>query len=436
MVPQNDPIQYNGSYAPRRSHDCCDSIRRLSHTRVIERFRGRLLLSQVMTLTAWRVVAAALQAIGFLVLSRLVSVPEVGLVGLVTSIGAFAALASDLGIATLVSRSRALRKDDTVTAGLRINDITSFALMLLGGVTILILSATVGAPPALALLFASLSLERHTETQLSIFFADGDKRTPATSVMCRRVAAFVVFVILAAVGVNGVLAYSMGQLVGNVAGAVHMSNAISRLGRLDVPRAPLLNVVQEAWPFWVSGVLNQVRLLDVTIVSALVDTRAAGLYSAAQRVTNPLLLIPTAVSSIMLPHSSRLTPGEARRLANRVATLFSSLVLIALPAALLSGPAMELLFGDEYGAAGPVLAIGAISLPFIALSSPLTAIAQSQHREHLVAKMAIVFAVITLGAMAAGAVIFSAAGAIMGVGLSSALRCVFLLALIRRSAHV
>ena len=393
--------------------------------------RKGLLGRQFLSLSSSRVLAAVLQAVGFLVLARIVTVGEVGIVALVTSVGIFAALVTDLGVATMLNRARAQGENELVRGAIRTNHRTAAILAVVEVGAVVILAAYSLTPWPLVLLLVSLTLERHTETTLNLFFADGNSRVPAQSIFGRRVLGLGVFVSLALFGVGGVLAYCAGQLVGNVAAAMQLVFVMRRMPGLDGDCAGVRTVVAASWPFWLSSVLNQVRVLDVTVVGAVLGTQFAGLYAAAQRVINPLLLVPAAIASVLLPHSTRLKRAEAARLSFHLSGQFMAIFAIIIPLSFFATTGVILLFGEDYRDSGTVLAVALLGLPFVALSGPLTAILQSQGLERLIAVLSGAFALLTLAGLVIGTLLFSMVGTAAALGTVAFVRCAVLLAIAR-----
>jgi O-antigen/teichoic acid export membrane protein len=387
---------------------------------------------QFLALVGTRVLAAVVQAAGFLVLSRVASVADVGLIGILTSIVTFAALVTDFGISTSLSRARARGEQRMVRGSLRLNDWTAVGLSVIGSLTIALLASRGFVSLALFLLLVSLVLERNVETSLSVFFADGNRRTPAISIIGRRLIGIGVFSALLATGVEGVLAYCIGQLCGNVFAQVQKSVALRPVYAVSHEVARVREVMLAAWPFWLSSVLNQVRVLDTAIVGASLSTVAAGLYSAAQRIVGPLMLIPTSLAQVVMPHATRQSGRDAARTAYKITAIVLLTYVPLVPIIVFSSEAMKFLFGDPYEAAGPILAWSMAGLPFLALANPLTAILQGHSYEKFIAANAGVFACLMLAAMVGGALQFGAIGVAAAIGVVSLGRCVVLLIVIWR----
>ncbi len=381
-----------------------------------------LLKRQFLGLFLSRVAAAAIQAATFILLARMLEVHELGIVGVVISVGAFCALASDFGVSTLTSRARARGEDALVRSGLRLNNVTSAGMAVLGSAVLLVINNFSLESIALGLLFVALMFERNAETALSVSFADGDTTAPAVSIVGRRVVAVSVFVLLLVSGVGPLAAYCLGQLLGAAFGFLHKAWVARVQISKDSEPAPLPEVLRKSWPFWISAISGQARILDTALVGGLLGPYAAGIYSAAMKVVNPLNMIPVALASILLPHATRADPNAMGRLARNVVLLFLSMYLPLSVLMVFSTDLVVFVIGESYRESGPVLALAFAILPIIGLASPLTGILQARGWERFTAYNSIVFGIVIIIAIIIGASVFGPAGAVVAIGLTGLLR--------------
>lgn len=379
-----------------------------------------------------RIGAAALQATAFIILSRVVSVKEFGWVGITVSLGAFVMLVTDFGITGVLSRARA-REDTALVAGcIRTNDIVS------GLVAILTVIGTVVVAPGKVLLvplMISIILERNAETQLSLFYADGDRVVPLVSILGRRLIGVALFGGLVAGGLDAMWAFGVGLTTGAGFSVGYQKIVLmrSRASRPPYGIIDPIEVIRGSVSFWISSVLNQIRVLDTTIVAATSTALSAGLYSAAQKLTNPLLLIPVSLAQILLPYAAR--PGaNVSKASIRVTQLFLATYILIIPGCFFDEHALGLFFGTSYRSGGAILTWMMLGLPVLALSGPLAAILQGCGGERFVAVNGALFAVLALVAMAGGGAIFGAVGVAAGLAIASGLRVPVLLAGISRYA--
>ena len=269
--------------------------------------RGRAVRAQFLGILVSRGLGSGLQALALIVLARSVPAASFGAVTAVIALVGFLLVVTGFGMAAFVPRARALGADDDVRAGLRLNWLST-------AVTTPVLLAVTGwwavehhAPLAVALICLSLGLERNVDTVLGVPIADGDARTAATSMVLRRTVSLVVLVLGIVAGVDPVVAYTLGLLAGAVAAQVHV-----RLRVRDLPgnasAVPTRELARRGWPFLVANVAGQARTLDVPLVAAVLSPAAAGLYAAAVKLVQPVLLIPQSLAAVVAPRRGPARP--------------------------------------------------------------------------------------------------------------------------------
>jgi O-antigen/teichoic acid export membrane protein len=386
-----------------------------------------LLKRQFFGLFLSRVAAAGIQAGTLILLARLLEVHALGVVGVVISVGAFTALATDFGVSTLTSRARARGEHALVRSGLRLNNLSSFGVAAIGCATVFLIEGWNTQGIALGLLFVALLFERNAETGLSLAFADGDARAPAVSIVGRRVVAVFTFVSLLLTGVEPLVSYCVGQLTGSAFGFLHKSWVERRKVRMDGEIVGTSTVLRHSWPFWVSAISGQARILDTAIVGGILGSYAAGIYSAAMKVVNPLNLIPVALASILLPHATRANSDSLGRMTRNVVFLFLSMYIPLGVLIYFSTDLIVLVIGEPYRESGPVLALAFAILPLIGLASPLTGILQARGWERFAAYNSSVFGAFVLIAIAIGAISAGPLGTVIAIGIMGLLRSISLL---------
>lgn len=154
--------------------------------------------------------------------------------------------------------------------------------------------------------------------------------------------------------------------------------------------APLL---RGGAPFYGSAIAAFLyQRVDVLLLGALAGVAVAGEYAAAYRILDGTFLLPTAVVAAFLPS------WAARRGRDDTTLGASPIVLILVCVGVLVGVELvlarelivDLLLGDEYASAAPVLAILAFSVPIFYANIALVWIAYSRGREGRVAMLGVV----------------------------------------------
>jgi O-antigen/teichoic acid export membrane protein len=383
---------------------------------------------QVVVLIGSRGLAAVLQSVSFMLLSRAVDLHTFGVIGVVTAIAGFALLVSDLGVTATLSRARARQDHALVRGALQLNDVVT----VVGAVVFGVAAGFAAAPGvALAILAVSLTVERNVETHLSVFYADGSRFVPAVSILGRRLLMLAVFWGLLQASTDGALAFAIAQLAGATFSQVLQRMTVAPVARTAAPLG-LGTVFRGSWRFWASSVLNQVRILDSAIVGAFASVASAGLYAAAQKLVNPLLLLPASLSQVILPAVAR-DRSNVRRITKRVCGLFLVTYVVIVPVTFFARDLLDLLFGSPYGDGASILIWAMLGFPMLALSGPLAAILQGLGDEGFVALNGAVFAVVALIAMVGGAIMFGPTGVAAGMTIAYTLRTPVLVVRIFRS---
>nr|WP_246280620.1 lipopolysaccharide biosynthesis protein [Cellulomonas humilata] len=383
--------------------------------------RGRAVRAQFLGILVSRGLGSGLQALALIVLARSVPAASFGAVTAVIALVGFLLVVTGFGMAAFVPRARALGADDDVRAGLRLNWLST-------AVTTPVLLALTGwwavehhAPLAVALICLSLGLERNVDTVLGVPIADGDARTAATSMVLRRTVSLVVLALGIVAGIDPVVAYTLGLLAGAVAAQVHV-----RLRVRDLPGSasavPTGDLARRGWPFLVANVAGQARTLDVPLVAAVLSPAAAGLYAAAVKLVQPVLLIPQSLAAVVAPRAARLDPPGARRLGVRLVAALLGGGLLLVPFMVFAEQIVTFVMGPTYAGSGPVLAWTLAGLPFFAVAAVLAALLQGQSREHLVAVIGTISAAVTVAAVPLGASLGGITGAAIALTCASVLR--------------
>jgi PST family polysaccharide transporter len=118
--------------------------------------------------------------------------------------------------------------------------------------------------------------------------------------------------------------------------------------------------------------------IDQVMLGAMLGNEAVGIYSAAVRVSELWYVVPASIVASIAP--AIVTAREAGPVVykQKLEQLFRAMVLISyavtVPMFLVSQPLVVLIFGAEYAAAGPVLAVHVWASLFVALG-----IASSQY---------------------------------------------------------
>lgn len=352
---------------------------------------------QFITMVASRIFGVILQAVVIVAIGRASSVASFGHLGMVTSIGLFLGTVLDFGMSNALARAHVRQEKRLVGSILRlssqVNVISLSLILILAGTAAL----TIQSPLWLFGVTAAMMIERNIETFLSIPIADGDTLTPSISLILRRTVTLVTTLGLYRLADVSILnAYTWAYMIASLVGQIHVRRRVKREG---MPSLPVIKVLRICLPFFTSNITAHARYLDVTIVGIASTGHTAGLYSAGQRLASPLLVIPQTLAVLLVPHGARLSVSEVKRLASKLLAMSIAGSLLALPLLLFGRDLCTRLFGIDYGAAGPCLALTMIGLPFVAASSMLGSLLQGQGLDRFVAHNGVTFALATLSAI-------------------------------------
>lgn len=368
-------------------------------------------------LAASRIAGSGLQAVAMVLLARYVDPQGFGAFGGYFGAVAFLAVVADAGVSTALLRWRALGHDAAVSAGLRLNVLTTIGGLVVAAAIGLGLTAGTMAPWIAVLLAAGWMLDKNVETMLSLAIADGRMGHAVVSILGRKAVQVAIFVTAVNLGGEPFASLAYGLLVASVLGQVHVRLVVRVSG--SAAGADVWRAVLDSRAYLVSNVSAQARVLDATVVSLVVPGAGAGLYAAASRIFSPFVSIPSALSAVLVPHSATARAGDARRLFWRMNLAVVLLVGAISAVGMAAAPWLaELLFGEVYAKAGVVIAVMLAGVPSFCASSPCGAVLQGVGRGALVAKIGVVSAVALLVTVAGGAALFGAVGAAAAVSLT------------------
>ena len=111
--------------------------------------------------------------------------------------------------------------------------------------------------------------------------------------------------------------------------------------------------------------------IDQIMVEAMLGTKQLGVYSVAVRLSELWYFVPMAIMSAALPRLTRSYEGGIEAYTTELRYWMRIMMMIALPTAialsLMSNLVVDILFGDAYAEAGPLLSVQAWSGIFVAI---------------------------------------------------------------------
>jgi len=141
----------------------------------------------------------------------------------------------------------------------------------------------------------------------------------------------------------------------------------------STPRA----LLRASWVLALASVANQINSRgDIIVIQALLGSAAVGLYSAAARLSEMAYFLPTVFMTATFPRLLQIRKIHGAGSERYRAELQSSYdracwAGIGIMVAILTvGPwALELLFGERFAEAGPILRVHALALPFVFMAA-------------------------------------------------------------------
>ncbi|KAB2921817.1 MAG: flippase [Bacteroidetes bacterium] len=121
-------------------------------------------------------------------------------------------------------------------------------------------------------------------------------------------------------------------------------------------------LLRNSWPIIITDVAIFVQTrIDQVMLRELLGEREIGLYAAAQKIAEPLGFVPMIILSSVFPVIVRTKEWSdeeyGRRLTNLYRIMTVLTIAMCLPISLLSGPIVQLLYGDQFAASASILTV-------------------------------------------------------------------------------
>ena len=131
-------------------------------------------------------------------------------------------------------------------------------------------------------------------------------------------------------------------------------------------------LLRESWPLILSGLsITAYMRIDQTMLGQMNGFAEVGIYAAAIRLSEVWSFVPVAIAASAFPSLVESRKSNAASYNERLQRLFYLMTglayVIAVPMTFLSSRLMSALYGEEFAAAGPVLAIHIWGAPFMFL---------------------------------------------------------------------
>lgn len=148
-------------------------------------------------------------------------------------------------------------------------------------------------------------------------------------------------------------------------------------------------LIRESLPFLVNSVLYIINYrIDVLMLSMIIGNVSVGIYSAAYKLTDPLLFIPSAINLSLFPLIARQFVSKKEAMKRTYIQSTKLIFILVLPMAtgifVLSTKLILIIFGKEYSESITVLQILIASLLFNSLTSMQSSILISTNNQKII----------------------------------------------------
>jgi len=122
------------------------------------------------------------------------------------------------------------------------------------------------------------------------------------------------------------------------------------------------SLLKDSWPLMLSGLVVMVYMrIDQIMIKSMINVEAVGYYSAAVRLCEAWYFIPVTLCNSIFPAIVNAKNVSVEFYNNRMQKLYDLLtwlaIGIAVPVTIFSSQIIQLLFGNEFSSAAPVLTI-------------------------------------------------------------------------------
>jgi len=317
----------------------------------------------------------------FFVIARVLGAQELGRYAFALSYATLFSVAVHLGLNDLIIRQVAVNKDDGP-----LYFTVAVAVKLVMGVLITAATAITigvsGKPTAVQELVLAAALTTSfvagVETVVVAFFYAYERMSYVLVLGVLKVTLNAVVGIGAALAGFGARGILWGFLAVETLVAAFALYWVRRRVGIRFTRPPARAFSSLLWrslPFGLNGIFITVYMqLHYSLLSFFEGDAATGVYAAAAKLVTFLCFIPSALTQALYPYLSRLAANANADPGKVAARSIRYLALLSFPAAiyifLRAGAIVDLAYGAGYGEAARLLAVLALTLPFVFASYP------------------------------------------------------------------
>ena len=370
------------------------------------------MLKHLGTITAARGLYTVTQAVLLIYLARSIGPHEFGVIASFLAAHTVLFWLAGMNTPTFVTREIALGEIDKSVAAMRLNAFIMAVAVVLALASCLLI---VGQP-LLLLAVAGNAIavwsERVTENRLAVAYGQKRVRVPAATLTVRAMVPLALYLGLVVVGTNALIAFATARIAAGLASQL-LGILLIRLPRPPA-QTPIRTLLRLQAPLATSQSAGALRMLDSVIVISIAGPAASGVYSAVSRVIAPFTTLAASAAPILVPRAAHATSVRMIRMLDGL--LIGGLALSSITLALI--PFAESLiifvFGSKFAGGGSVLIWVLLRIGPTTAAPLISNALQAKGHDRLVAINSVVTSILTLTAVAIGALLGGATGAAAG----------------------
>lgn len=328
---------------------------------------GQTLVKNTFWLSISQIASRTIRAIIVIYAARILGVHGYGVFSYALAIVGLASLFSDFGI------NRILIKEASKLPALRNQYIATtlfLKLILLSAITLIIAIITpqfakipeaISLLPIMAVLFFSDGIREFCYAMIRSVERMEWEAWLNTFINTLAVIISLALIIIYRSPLSLAIAYALSSIIGTTVALLVMRKDLTSL-KSHFNRQLINPLLLELWPFAIMNILWSVLAYTDTLMLGWMKTASdVGIYAAAQRPVQLLLVIPAVIAGSTLPMLSRLAHSDKDRFKLILEKTIAISVMLALPLTIggimMSSSIIDLLYGPSYRNSASVLQI-------------------------------------------------------------------------------
>ncbi|MCP2638110.1 hypothetical protein K0817_016275 [Microbacterium sp. HD4P20] len=307
--------------------------------------------------------AAVAQAFLLALLARSLGVDDFGTYAVTYATCMFGFGVLDYGLTVRALAARGIEDVRGLFGALAIFKAAAFLLAMVVVAIILSTGLVASGPPQLLLFVSVLSAAGDAFGNTSLVIQQGERRTWSATgwQLIRRLLALIPF----AFGLTLTTAFACLAILGISGVVIFFVLAIRRAGR----PTPLMSILRANHSSFLVGLGPNIAQLDSAALGATAGAQVAGLYGASTRLAAPMNLVVVSMMQVAVPEMAGDTDPNRRaqifRASRRTALGLAAAFLLGSP---LAPVITEIMLGDQFGEAAPIVGGVMVAAGFIAIS--------------------------------------------------------------------